>query len=138
MKITLPYGTKTFHRRFQSAFVKSHSEWWQLQEEVPDDLAQKLIKLTGYKGKKRANVLLHFCSSYVDFHSDCSAKSCYIIPIQSSKGWKFVLDDWNPKSVDMKVGTMIKFNDHIRHGLFRDESARWGLCIFYTVSFEQD
>lgn len=138
MKVVIPHGLKTYHKKFANRFTEVFKDWLQLRDEIPEDVAEKLIKLTGYKGKKRGCVLLHFCSSSVDWHTDGSAKSCYIIPVQVGKGWRFVVEGYAKyRKVTMKVGDMIKFNDHDRHGLFRDDTAK-SYAIFYTVCFESD
>lgn len=137
MKITIPYGLKTHHRKFRNSNV--HQSWKQIFIDEDDDKAvrDRLIAITKYKGKKLPSVILHFCSDSVQYHMDYLAKSAYIIPVHSQKGWKFVVDDYAKyREVDMKPGTMIKFNDHHRHGLFRNDAK--GYCIFYTVSFDKD
>lgn len=133
MKVVLPYGTRTFHRQFTKNL--SEDSWVQVHQNIPLSIQEKLIKLTNYKGKKKGFVRLHLCSDSVGIHKDCITKSIYIIPVQVSSGWSFFEERYYAQRIlEMKKGSMIKFNDYNPHALWKLEKCR-GNCIFYTVEF---
>lgn len=98
---------------------------------VYDELLTAIEAAVGHRLVSRFTCVIHNTMSDIPPHDDSMSKTCFIIPLRITPTQQFYVET---KSVHMKVGELIRFNDFYVHGI---HNPNWGRLVVMSVTLDR-